>query len=96
MLSQPQYAPLRLADEVALVHGLQAGLLDRLPLERIARLRAELPAWLDRMAGAAVAAIQQSGQLDDAGRAALEKCVAALVAELSPAAAAADAAREPG
>ncbi len=95
-LSQPLYAPLRLADEVALVHGLQAGLLDRLPLEQVGRLRAELPARLDRMAGATVAAIQQSGHLDEAGRAALEKCLTALVAELSPAPASADAAREPG
>ena len=29
ILSQPQYAPLRLADEVALVLALQGGLLDR-------------------------------------------------------------------
>ena len=34
VLSQPQYAPLRLADEVAFVLALQSGLLDRLPLEQ--------------------------------------------------------------
>ena len=38
VLTQPQYAALRLADEVALVLALQGGLLDRLPLEHIARI----------------------------------------------------------
>ena len=48
ILSQPQYAPLRLADEVALALALQGGLLDRLPLEEIGKFRSELPGWLDR------------------------------------------------
>ena len=39
VLSQPQYAPLRLADEVALALALQGGLLDRLPLEEIGKFR---------------------------------------------------------
>ena len=43
VLEQPQYAPLRLVDEVALVTALQSGLLDPLPLELIDKLRAELP-----------------------------------------------------
>ena len=84
ILTQPLYAPLRLADEVALVHAVQAGLLDKLPLELVPRFRRELPAWLDRLAAPTVAAIGQSGRLDPAGRADIEKCVAALVVAILP------------
>jgi F-type H+-transporting ATPase subunit alpha len=84
ILSQPLYAQLRLADEVALVHAVQVGLLDRLPLELVPRFRRELPAWLDRMATSTVASIQQSGRLDPAGRAELEMCAKALVESVQP------------
>ena len=47
VLTQPQLTPLRLADEVALIFALQAGLLDRVPLEKIGEFRSELSAWLD-------------------------------------------------
>jgi F-type H+-transporting ATPase subunit alpha len=84
ILTQPLYAPLRLADEVAMLHAVQDGLLDRLPTERVGRFRNELPAWLDRMAAATVASIQQSGRLDPAGRADLKRCATALVDFLEP------------
>jgi F-type H+/Na+-transporting ATPase subunit alpha len=71
VLAQPQLRPLRLADEVALITALQSGVLDRVPLERIAELRAELPAWLDRSMTAIVDQIERTGQLDEAGRAGL-------------------------
>src|SRR5262249_21293848 len=88
ILAQPPYAPLRLADEVALVHGVQAGLLDRLLLDLLARFRAELPAWLDRLAASAVARIDGTGRLTDADRTDLESCLTALVSAISPPAAA--------
>ncbi|MBV8411300.1 MAG: F0F1 ATP synthase subunit alpha [Alphaproteobacteria bacterium] len=84
ILSQPLYAPLRLADEVALVHAVQAGLLDRLPLDLIPRFRRDLPAWLDRLAAPTVATIQHSGRLDSAGRSELEKCATALTTAILP------------
>jgi F-type H+-transporting ATPase subunit alpha len=87
ILAQPPYAPLRLADEVALVHGVQAGLLDRLPLDLLARLRADLPAWLDRLAAPLVARIESTGRLADADRTDLEGCLSALVSAVSPPAA---------
>jgi F-type H+-transporting ATPase subunit alpha len=71
VLAQPQLSPLRLADEVALVTALQSGLLDRVPLERIGEFRSELPAWLDRSVPEIASQIQQTGKLDDAGRAGL-------------------------
>jgi F-type H+-transporting ATPase subunit alpha len=78
VLAQPQFAPLRLADEVALIVALQTGLLDRVPLERIGEFRSELPAWLDRSLGALVEQIERSGQLDDAGRIRLREELAGL------------------
>jgi F-type H+/Na+-transporting ATPase subunit alpha len=84
VLSQPQYSPLRLADEVALVLAVQGGLLDALPLEDIGRFRAELPAWLDRTAAPIVDEIDRTGRLDDAKHAELKASFSALVAHLAP------------
>ncbi len=81
ILSQPQYAPLRLADEVALILALQGGLVDALPMEAIAKLRAELPAWLDRCEAPMVDAIMSTGRLDEAKRAELTTALRALVAQ---------------
>ena len=41
---------------------LQGGLLDALPMEAIARLRAEMPSWLDRCAAPVVATIMSTGR----------------------------------
>jgi F-type H+/Na+-transporting ATPase subunit alpha len=82
ILSQPQYAPLRLADEVALVTALHAGLLDRLPIEQIGRFRSELPGWIDRFAAPVVDAIEHTGSLNEVDRARLKESLIALVTEL--------------
>ncbi len=84
VLAQPQFAPLRLADEVALILALQAGLLDRVPVEKIGEFRSELPAWLDRSMSALVDQIERSGVLDGDGRSRLCAGLAAL-AERFPA-----------
>jgi F-type H+/Na+-transporting ATPase subunit alpha len=90
VLSQPQYAPLRLADEVALVQALQGGLLDTLSLEQVGKFRSELSAWLDRTAAPIVDAIERTDQLDDSGRAELNRTLAALARHLATAVAPAD------
>ena len=84
VLSQPQYAPLRLADEVALALALQAGVLDRLALEEIGRFRSELPGWLDRSIAPIVAEIERTGRLHDADSAALKTSVSGLATQLAP------------
>jgi F-type H+-transporting ATPase subunit alpha len=83
VLGQPQFAPLRLADEVALIVALQTGLLDHVPLEKIGEFRSELPAWLDRSLGAFVEQIERSGQLDDTGRIRLREGLAGLAEKLA-------------
>ena len=65
ILSQSQYAALRLADEVALILAVQSGLLDPLPLESIDKFRARLPGWLDHAIPAAVESLTRTGHLDD-------------------------------
>ena len=84
VLSQPQYAPLRLADEVALVMALQEGLLDRLPPEGIKKFRGELTGFLNRSAAAIVDEITRTGGIDDAGRAALKLSLSKLVIQIVP------------
>jgi len=49
ILGQPQHAPLRLAEEVALLRALQSGLLDELPLPAVAAFRAGLREALNTM-----------------------------------------------
>jgi F-type H+-transporting ATPase subunit alpha len=84
VLSQPQYAPLRLADEVALMLALQDGLLDRLPLEHITKFRSELSGWLNSTAAPIVDEIERTGRLDVARGAELRSCLAKLVTQLAP------------
>ena len=71
ILDQTQHAPLRLADEVALVMAVQSGLLDALPIEAIPAFRKGLGEVIDRDAPDAVRRIQDTGDLDDGGKAAL-------------------------
>ena len=72
ILNQPQHAPLRLADEVALVLAVQSGVLDALPLPAVAAFRHGLHDALDRGAPEAVRAVQETGALDPAARQALD------------------------
>ena len=79
ILSQPQYAPIRLVDEVALVAALQSGILDALPLEHIGQFRADLSAWLDCSVKSIVGAIERTGKLDEAQSNALVDALVKLV-----------------
>ena len=65
ILDQPQHAPLRLADEVALVLAVQSGLLDHLAPPAIVDIRRGLREALDRGAPHVVQQIQETGALDE-------------------------------
>ena len=80
ILAQPQLAPLGLVEEVALVTAVQEGLLDALPVDRIAGLRMALGAVLAEHAPGALRQIAQTGALDAAGRAELIAALKGVVA----------------
>ena len=63
VLAQDQHAPLSLAEEVALVLGVQNGLLDDLPVTVVAALRADLAAALAGEAPDAVRSLAETGRI---------------------------------
>ena len=65
ILAQARHAPMRLADEVALVLAVQSGMLDALSLPAVTRFRDGMTAALDFDAADAVAQIQSTGTLDN-------------------------------
>ncbi len=83
ILVQDQHRPQRLVDQVALVLGLQAGLLDRLALGKVPDLRAALPAAVDRATPSAARAVEGKAPLDPDLRQALLDTVEALVRDLA-------------
>jgi F-type H+-transporting ATPase subunit alpha len=84
VLDQPQHAPLRLADEVALVLAVQSGLLDPLPLPTVAMFRQGLREMLDRDVPDIVRHIQDTGALDDAGKQAIHEALRKYIQTLTP------------
>lgn len=84
ILDQTQHAPLRLADEVALVMAVQRGLLDALPIAAVPGFRKGVGDVIDRDAPDAVRMVQDTGALDEAGKAALGKALEAYAASLVP------------
>jgi F-type H+-transporting ATPase subunit alpha len=77
ILDQPRHAPLRLADETALVLAVQFGLLDSLPLPAVAQFRQNLPGALDHRAPDVVRLIEETGALDEASAQALREMLRA-------------------
>ena len=71
VLKQPEGRPYSLATEVALLLALREGLLDTVPLERIAEFEAGLEADLLAACAAPEQRIQATGELSDADRAEL-------------------------
>jgi F-type H+/Na+-transporting ATPase subunit alpha len=80
LLAQPQYAPLRLVDEMALAFALREGLLDTVSVPAIGALRAELPGWIDARAGGVVASVERDRVLSDANAELLRAALTSLVA----------------
>jgi F-type H+-transporting ATPase subunit alpha len=82
-LRQSQHAPLRLADEVALMLAVQAGLLDALPLAAVAKFRSGLPSILDRDAPETLAAIGTTAVLENETRKSLIQTLTRFAASLA-------------
>ncbi|MDN3564129.1 F0F1 ATP synthase subunit alpha [Paeniroseomonas aquatica] len=85
ILGQPQHAPLRLAEEVALVLAVQSGVLDAMPLPAVAAFRQGLGVALDRTAPEAMRSIETAGTLDDRQKQVLLVALRAHAASVAPA-----------
>ncbi len=85
ILGQPQHAPLRLADEVALVLAVQTGLIDAMALTTVPLFLKGLRAALDHGATDVVRSIQADGSLDAAGTAKLRTTLQTFIQSLAPA-----------
>jgi F-type H+/Na+-transporting ATPase subunit alpha len=83
LLTQPRFAALRLADQVALLVGLAEGVFDSLPVQVIEMVRERVAGHLDTHAGESVAAITRTGTIDAAARAALAAAVRDLANDLA-------------
>jgi len=84
ILNQVQHAPLRLADEVALVMAVQQGLLDILPPDAVPAFRSRLPEALDGGAGELVRLIQGGKTLDATQKQGLLDVLRRLVVAVTP------------
>jgi F-type H+-transporting ATPase subunit alpha len=80
LLAQPQYAPLRVADQAALALAVSDGVFDKVADQEIPRLRAAAPGALDQAAGGAVRRVQQTGALSAEDRQALLEAMRGLAA----------------
>ena len=84
ILDQPQFSPLPLAEEVALVLAVQQGLLDDMPLAALPEFRRRLAGAIEGGAGAALRQLAQAEELDTGGRRALIEAIRAIVAQPPP------------
>jgi F-type H+-transporting ATPase subunit alpha len=80
LLSQPQFAPLRVADQVALALAWDNGLFDDLPIEAIAGIRTALPTWLDQNAAEPLLRMEAGNGMEDTDRQTLIEVVRRLIA----------------
>ena len=74
LLEQGRYAPLRAIDQIGLLAALDEGLLDEVPLEQIASIKARLPAAIDSEPDLAPI-VAHPASLTDEQRAVLLGCV---------------------
>ncbi|AUC52177.1 F0F1 ATP synthase subunit alpha [Sagittula sp. P11] len=82
LLTQPKFAGLGMAVQVALLAAHADGALDGMAPERMATLRARLPGWLRSHAASAMDNLRDTRQLDAQTRAVLSEAVAALVRDM--------------
>ncbi len=83
LLTQPRFASLRGADQVALLGALGDGVLDALPLTQLGTLRQRLPGWLDSHAPDLVAMLDESTALTPDLRSRLSGLIADLGREIT-------------
>ena len=84
VLAQPEYRPMRLAEQAALLLAVNEGLLDRIPLALVERFKKGLGERLRESCPRAVARIEESGELADQDRTDLLGAIGGYLAEIAP------------
>jgi F-type H+-transporting ATPase subunit alpha len=83
ILAQPEYQPLTLADQAALLLAVSEGRLDALPLDLVERFKVEIGARLGQSCPQVLSRIVATGELSDEDRAELVRTIDLFVRELS-------------
>ncbi|HVN63445.1 MAG TPA: F0F1 ATP synthase subunit alpha [Candidatus Binataceae bacterium] len=83
VLTQPQYEPLSLAHQVALLVAIDEKLIDRLPIGKVAELRTAIGGWLNSRGSDIGRTIDTTGDFDAAGQSALVAAVKELVERIA-------------
>jgi F-type H+-transporting ATPase subunit alpha len=72
ILKQPQYQPLAVEKQVAIIYAATKGFLDQVPIEEVGRYEEDLYRHLEARAASVLSAIAEKKVLDDETKAALE------------------------
>jgi len=97
ILKQPQFEPWPMEEQVATIFAVGQGFMDDLPVEQIKRFERELTNALRAMPSVALAAIKETGALDDSTAATLKEEIAKFKRDLwKPGAAPGEPAKEEG
>ena len=86
LLKQPQFSPLILAEQVAIVYAGTKGYLDELPVEKVAEFVRELREYLKSSQPEYIKAVQTEKVLSDASEATLKTAIKEVVAGIMVAA----------
>jgi F-type H+/Na+-transporting ATPase subunit alpha len=86
VLTQAEYEPLSLAEQVALLLAVGEGRLDAIPLQAIESVKRDLRGRLLQRCPQAVARIDESGELSERDRQDLLDAIDAMLAQIAPAA----------
>lgn len=84
VLTQPEYEPLSVALQAALLVAIEQRLIDRLPMDKVRELQAKLRPWLNERAAEHVRQINETGELEDGARAAFVIATTELIERLIP------------
>jgi F-type H+-transporting ATPase subunit alpha len=84
VLAQPEYRPLTLAQQVALLMAVQEGLLDEIDLADVERVKKQMPDWLGAHCSGTLATIAETGELSQEDRQKLLDVINDLLTDILP------------
>ncbi len=90
ILAQPEFHPLPLAQQLALLLAVDEKKLDELPLDQVGKFKSGLGDWLAQHCPRALARIEKTGELSAEDRGDIAMALDAYIADMAPPPAAAD------